>query len=45
MELEGQWDIVEEEVTDVFSAMLQGAMSLLDSLESGLSRESTIISP
>lgn len=38
MELEGQWDIVEEEVTDVFSAVLHGAMSLLDSLKSGLSR-------
>ncbi|QKD53759.2 uncharacterized protein FOBCDRAFT_260326 [Fusarium oxysporum Fo47] len=37
MELEGQWDIVEEEVTDVFSAVLHGAMSLLDSLKSGLS--------
>ncbi|KAF4335290.1 hypothetical protein FBEOM_10865 [Fusarium beomiforme] len=45
MELEGQWDIVEEEVSDVFSAMLNGAMSLLDSLKSGLSRETTIISP
>ncbi|KAL9562087.1 hypothetical protein ACKAV7_014010 [Fusarium commune] len=36
MELEGQWDIVEEEVADVFSALLDGARSLLDRLKSSL---------
>ncbi|KAJ4256900.1 hypothetical protein NW762_008996 [Fusarium torreyae] len=39
MELEGQWDLVEEEVSDVFSAMLDGAKSLLDTLKSSLHGE------
>ncbi|KAJ3547834.1 hypothetical protein NM208_g1316 [Fusarium decemcellulare] len=30
MELEGQWDLVEEEVSDDFLAMLRGAKSLLE---------------
>ncbi|KAM0549484.1 hypothetical protein ACHAPJ_009300 [Fusarium lateritium] len=36
MELEGQWDLVEDEVSEVFSALLDGAKSLLDSFKSSL---------
>lgn len=36
MELEGQWDLVEEEVSDVFAALLKDVKSLLDSFKSSL---------
>jgi hypothetical protein len=36
MELEGQWDLVEEEVSDVFAALLNDVKSLLDSFKSSL---------
>ncbi|CAG2005293.1 unnamed protein product [Fusarium graminearum] len=36
MELEGQWDLVEEEVSDVFAALLDGVKSRLESFKSSL---------
>jgi hypothetical protein len=36
MELEGQWDLVEEEVSDVFAALLNGVKSRLESFKSSL---------
>lgn len=36
MELEGQWDLVEEEVSDVFAALFNGVKSLLHSFKSSL---------
>ncbi|CAJ0551485.1 Ff.00g114150.m01.CDS01 [Fusarium sp. VM40] len=36
MELEGQWDLVEEEVCDVFEALLNDAKSRLESFKSSL---------
>ncbi|KAF4472847.1 hypothetical protein FALBO_253 [Fusarium albosuccineum] len=39
MELEGQWDLVEEEVSDDFLAMLRGAKSLLETWNATLPRQ------
>jgi hypothetical protein len=39
MELESQWDLVEEEVSDGFSAMLDTAKGLLEALKLGLQGE------
>ncbi|KAH7193897.1 uncharacterized protein B0J16DRAFT_395906 [Fusarium flagelliforme] len=36
MELEGQWDLVEEEVSDVFTQLLEATKKRLDSLKSSL---------
>lgn len=36
MELEGQWDLVEEEVSDVFEALLNDVKSRLESFKSRL---------
>ncbi|KAF4493723.1 hypothetical protein FAGAP_10157 [Fusarium agapanthi] len=33
MELESQWDLMEEEVTDVFSSLLDGVRNILDQLK------------
>ncbi|KAF5589898.1 uncharacterized protein FSUBG_11004 [Fusarium subglutinans] len=35
-ELESQWDLMEEEVTDVFSALLDGVRNILDQLKPGV---------
>lgn len=39
MELEGQWDLVEEEVSDVFEALLNDVKNLLESFKSSLHGE------
>jgi hypothetical protein len=40
MELEGQWDLVEEEVSDVFTQLLEATKKRLDMLKSSLRGES-----
>ncbi|KAF4988855.1 hypothetical protein FDECE_14901 [Fusarium decemcellulare] len=42
MELEGQWDLVEEEVSDDFLAMLRGAKSLLETWNAPLPRQCAV---
>jgi len=42
MELEGQWDLVEEEVSDVFTQLLEAMKKRLDSLKSSLRGESRL---
>jgi hypothetical protein len=39
MELEGQWDLVEEEVSDVFATLLDDVKSLLETFKSTLQGE------
>jgi hypothetical protein len=41
MELEGQWDLVEEEVSDAFSALFDVLKALLDLFTAELPGEST----
>lgn len=45
MELEGQWDLVEEEVSDVFAALLDGVKSRLESFKSSLYGEWNCFNP
>jgi hypothetical protein len=43
MELEGQWDLVEEEVSDVFATLLDDVKSLLETFKSTLQGEFCIL--
>lgn len=45
MELEGQWDLVEEEVSDVFDAILNDVKSRLESFKSSLYGEWNFLNP